>query len=263
MMHKKYLSRSQSKFWSAEIPVGDPFGGVAYGEYNDPATAIVGGAVISGVMGANAAQGAASTQAAASDRATQAQLQMYNQTQANLKPYMGQGSTALSTLATNANNGFTGADYLNNQDPGYQFQLDQGQQSLQNSQAAGDGIMSGSALKGLINYNQNAASTGYQSAYNRWLSTQGLLSNVASIGESAAAGAGSSGASFANGISNSITGAGNAGAAGIMGASNAITGSIGTVGNMYALNGLSGGKIFGNSDPNTYSLPAGNPYGVQ
>ena len=38
---KKYLSRSQSRFWSSEIPVGDPTGGVAYGERNDPVTAFI------------------------------------------------------------------------------------------------------------------------------------------------------------------------------------------------------------------------------
>lgn len=55
---KKYLSRTQSRFWSSEIPVGDPTGGVAYGERNDPATiatvvsyAQVAGTVIS-VIGA-------------------------------------------------------------------------------------------------------------------------------------------------------------------------------------------------------------------
>lgn len=45
---KKYLSRSQSRFWSSEIPVGDPTGGVAYGERNDPVTLAFGAAASGG-----------------------------------------------------------------------------------------------------------------------------------------------------------------------------------------------------------------------
>lgn len=74
------------------------------------ATAIVGGSVISGIMGSNAAQGAASTQAGAADRASQAQLQatresnamqwqMYQQQMANSSPYMRTGNMALSALS--------------------------------------------------------------------------------------------------------------------------------------------------------------------
>jgi len=35
---KTYLSRSVSRFWSSEFPIGDPTGGAAYGERNDPGT---------------------------------------------------------------------------------------------------------------------------------------------------------------------------------------------------------------------------------
>lgn len=37
---KKYLSRRQSRFWSSELPIGDPHGGVAFNERNEPATIV-------------------------------------------------------------------------------------------------------------------------------------------------------------------------------------------------------------------------------
>lgn len=41
-MRKTYLSLAMSRTWSAEMPVGDPFGGPAYGEKNGPAVALLG-----------------------------------------------------------------------------------------------------------------------------------------------------------------------------------------------------------------------------
>ena len=38
-MKKTYLSRSMTRAWATEHPVGDPFGGPAYGEKNDPISA--------------------------------------------------------------------------------------------------------------------------------------------------------------------------------------------------------------------------------
>ena len=64
--NKTYLSRAETKAWSSEIPVGDPFGGVAYGERNDPVTATVagiGGSLLGGYIQGESAKDAAETQA--------------------------------------------------------------------------------------------------------------------------------------------------------------------------------------------------------
>jgi len=245
--NKTYLTKSQSRFWASELPVGDATGGPAFGDYFDPATAIIGGSIASALIGGSAAQSAASTQAGAANSATNAQTAMYNTNQANLKPYMTQGTTALNTLNADLNNGtlggnFTPADLTNGLSPSYNFTLAQGQQALQNSQAAGDGVLSGAALKGLINYNQGQASTGYQQAYNNWLTSQqntyGQLSGLASMGENAAAGAGNTGASYANSMANTMTGAANASAAGTVGTANAITGAINNGTSAYTLSNL-------------------------
>ena len=203
------------------------------------------GSLVSAEVSSNAAQSAADTQAGAAQNTAAMQQRMYDQNQSNLKPYNEQGQTSLSTLTGKMADGslggqFTGADYLANKDPGYKFQLDQGNQALQNSQAAGDGVMSGSAMKGLIDYNQGRAATGYQSAYQRWLTSQqntyGQLSGVASLGENAAAQAGNTGANYANSIGNTIMGGANASAAGQIGSANAISGGINNAGNYFMLN---------------------------
>ena len=60
-MRKTYLSLAVSRAWSAEMPVGDPFGGPAYGEKNGPAVALIGaGMSIYGgmaIMGTSALMG--------------------------------------------------------------------------------------------------------------------------------------------------------------------------------------------------------------
>lgn len=51
--------------------------------------------------------------------------------------------------------------------PGYNFQLQQGLQSANNSAAARGSLLSGKQLKGLNNYAQGVASQGYQAAWER------------------------------------------------------------------------------------------------
>src|SRR4051812_44378386 len=198
------------------------------------AAAMVGSAVISAGVGYAASTSAAKTQAGAANRATDLQGEMFDKAQANLSPYMQHGADAGQTLAGLLGPGgrltqsFTPADYLANKDPGYDFQLKQGQQALQNSQAAGNGVLTGSAMKDLIGYNQGMAATGYQSAFGRWQaqndSLYQRLMGMYGVGENAAAGVGNMGVQTGSNMAGTIMGAGNAQAAGQIGAANAITG---------------------------------------
>lgn len=238
------------------------------------AAAVIGGAVI----GAGASMYAGNKQAGAANSATTAQEGMYNQTVGNEAPYRQLGTQAggklSDLLGTSGNTGaagygsltqpFTAQDYLNNQDPGYQFQLQQGQQSLQNSQAAEGGVLSGAALKGLINYNQGVASTGYQNAWNRWntqqTNTYSRLGSLAQLGESAASNQASGASTFAGGISNTITGAGNAQASGAVGAANAVSNGATNLAGYYYLNGPgSAPAVTSGSNPNGYNGTQNNP----
>lgn len=145
-------------------------------------------------------------------------------------------------------------------DPGIQFQLQYGNQALQNSQAAKNGVLSGGALKDLMSFNQGLAGTGYQSAYDRYMQnkqfTYGSLKDLMNIGQSAAANTGNTGANFASGMSNTIVGAGQAGAAGTMGVANALSGGLNNAGSMYYLHSLMnqggglGGPITTSANPN-------------
>jgi hypothetical protein len=242
---------------------------------------VVGGVALgAAAIAAGGAAYAAHQQSKAANNATKAQQGMYDQTYAGEAPYRDIGSQSAAKLSdllgTSDNTGaagygslsrpFTSQDYLNNQDPGYQFQLQQGQQALQNSQAAHGGVLSGSALKDLINYNQGVAATGYQNAWNRWNTQQNntvsRLGSLAQLGESAASNQASGASTFAGGIANTITGAGANNAAGTIGAANALTSGANNAagyyylsqntGNPYASSGLTGN----NSTGYTYTDPS-------
>lgn len=249
------------------------------------AAAIIGGSVASAAIGANASGKAASQQGQSAQFANNFSLGTYEQSQRDQRPYIDVGHTAESDILNGLHDGslggtfnspngntFTPDQFLQNQDPGYGFQLNQGQQALQNSQAAQSGVLSGAALKGLIGYNQGMASTGYQNAYNRWLSTNqnaysqwqgqqsnryGMLANLSSLGENAAVGAGNSGVGYANGMANTAQAIGNAQAAGTVGTANAINSGISNGSGYMYLNSLMNGG--GNSSYDTGFNGQNNP----
>lgn len=77
---------------------------------------------------------------------------------------------AFGSLAQGWNQTFQSPTAVTEQnDPGYQFRLAQGNQALQNSAAARGGLLSGGTAKALTDYNQNAASNEYGNVYNRAL----------------------------------------------------------------------------------------------
>jgi hypothetical protein len=224
----------------------------------------VAASVAGSAISASAASSAAGSQASAAS--TGAGMQMLAQIQ-NInrnQPFVDAGTHATQRLEDGFSSGrlggnFTPSDYLSNKDPGYGFQLEQGQQALQNSQAAGSGIMSGSALKGLIGYNQGMASTGYQNAYDRWLNTQkntySQLQGQQVIGQNAANGVGTTGATAAGGMASSYNGIGNAQASGQVGAANALSQGLSNGAGYYQLNNmLNGGRAGGLTDASGYGL---------
>jgi len=225
---------------------------------------VAGATIVGAGISAYSSNKAANTQAAAANKATDTQKAMYDQTQSNLSPFIGSGTTALNTLNGDLANGtlggsFTNADLNANMAPNYAFQLKQGQQALENSQAADSGVLSGAALKGMQDYTQNTAAGAYQNAYNNWMSSQNMkynqLSNLAGLGENAAAGLGNNGASISNGMANTITGAGNALAAGQIGQANAISGGINNALGYYQMNQLMGKMGTNNGGGSSGSTP--------
>jgi hypothetical protein len=114
--------------------------------------------------------------------------------------------------------------------PMYNFNVQQGRQGVLNSDASGQGALSGAAAKDLINYNQGAANQSFGQAFNQYQTQQGnifsRLSGIAQMGQNAAANTGMQGTALAGQAAQSATNIGSAQAAGTIGAANALSGGM-------------------------------------
>lgn len=139
---------------------------------------------------------------------------------------------------------FTIEDFYANKDPGYEFQKQQGEQSLRNAAGAGSGALSGAALKDLLKYNQDYASTAYEGAFNRYQTQQGnifsRLGSLLGVGQNAATGITNAGADLAGNAGQLTANAGAATGAGIVGAGNAVNDGLMYQWLLKNLPGLSG-----------------------
>jgi hypothetical protein len=163
----------------------------------------------------NAAKKAAGTQAAASNAATQAQLDMYNQTRADQAPVLQARNDALSRMETllgvGAGGGTGGIDpNVVMSDPGYQFGLSQGMRAVNNQLNARGMGASGAAVKAADQYATDYATTKYDAALNRQLNP---LQSMAGLGQSGANSLLGASMATGQGIGGNILGAGNAAAA--------------------------------------------------
>lgn len=177
------------------------------------------------------------------------------------------------SLAQGFNEKFSApTDVTEQNDPGYQFRLAQGDKAIQNSAAARGGLLTGGTAKALSDYNQNSASgeygnvynralTEYQQRYNIFNNNQSTLFNrladLSGFGQTAAGQLNSAGTAAANNTSNTLLTSGqqigqninNAGAAtasGYVGVGNAVSGGLNNLASIYALLRSQGG---GGSDP--------------
>lgn len=109
---------------------------------------------------------------------------------------------------------YTSPTDLVQQDPGYQFRLDQGTKALERSAAASGGLFSGKTGKALTEYSQGVASQEYGNAYNR-------LASLAGIGQSATSQQVNANQNQGTQLADLTTQVGNARASGYVGAANA------------------------------------------
>lgn len=164
--------------------------------------AILGAAAIGGVaslaggaMQANAANQAASTQAAAADKALALQDKQYNQSREDSMPWMTAGKSALEAymgemgLSDSAKAGTFQSGFR--ETPGYQFQMDQGREGVQNSLAALGMKNSGAGLKAITKYSQGVADQTYNNYLDRLSAAstggQAMVSNQNALGQNAVA----------------------------------------------------------------------------
>lgn len=206
----------------------------------------------SAVVGANASRSAASTQAAAADRAAQLQREQFDITNEQQRPWREAGGRALNKLESMAE--YKPFDMKTfQQDPSYQFRMDQGLKGLERSAAARGGLISGNTGGALVNYGQNAASQEYQNAFNRYQTERNAslapYMTLAGYGTSANALSSQAGQNYANNAGNMITGGAAAQAAGGVGAANAVNSGVGQylnyTSNNNLLNALRGNNSIG------------------
>lgn len=165
---------------------------------------------------------------------------------------------------------FTLADFQ--KDPGYDFRLNQGLDSVQGSRAARGSMLSGATLKALQDYGSDYASSEYGKAYDRFNNDRtqrfNRLATVAGIGQTANNNVGTAGANYANQAGSNLMSGANASAAGTVGTANAVTGGLSNLQSLYQLNqmnqktpgltaasgsgGWGSGNYYGNQDQGLY-----------
>ena len=274
-----------------------------------------GTSLLGGILGSGAAATAAGAQQRAAQQASQLAGQAGQQSQnyltqriaqegQNVSPYLSAGSAATNNLAnllapggqlTQQFGQFQApTDVTMQNDPGYQFRIQQGINALQNSAAARGGLLSTGTAKNLLDYSQGAASQEYQNVYNRAL--QGYQTNfntfntqqnelynrlfgVSQLGAGTATNLNAVQQQGTNALANSLMGTAqlqgqdlmggaNAAAAGTVGGTNALvgglTGAANTIGGELQLNQILGAQNASRQPTNTLAQQIGgtqgNPY---
>lgn len=160
--------------WAASTVIG--LGGLALGAYNAS-------------EGRKASSQAADAQTAAAQQSNDFQKYIFDkQTELNA-PFRENGlagqNRLMDLLGLSKNTKAAGYGSLNKQfgmdsfqqDPGYQWRLQQGQQGLDRMASARGGMNSGRAMKDAMNYNQGAASQEYGNAFNRFQTNRSNVLN--------------------------------------------------------------------------------------
>lgn len=160
---------------------------------------------------------AAKAQEKAAKIASQTQLDMFEQTKKLLAPYVNwgvEGIDALKSRMGELTSSFNPTMEQLEKTPGYQFALQQGLKSTQNSYAAKGLGVSGAAIKGGADYATGLASQTYQQQFQNDLAQKAqqfnMLLNPVQIGAGAASGQGQLGTQVANNLSSIQTHLGDA-----------------------------------------------------
>lgn len=215
--------------------------------YCNIAVGVIGAAAVGAAGTAYAASKAADAQTNAANKAADTQMNMYNQTRSDLSPYRDMGKSAGDTLMSKLSD-LTAPIVMDQaaleKTPGYQFNLNQGLKSVQNSAAARGLGSSGAALKGAATYATGLADSTYQNQFNNAQTNQAnafnRLKSLVDTGQNASAQTGAAGTSAADGTSKAYTNAGNAQAGAYAAMGSGFQNAANQVGGYYAYKGLYG-----------------------
>lgn len=248
------------------------------------------GSLFGGLFGANASQTASQQYQQALEKSQNFLQGQEQQGLANYQPYLDAGSGATTTLSSLL--GTPGQGLLTpwtqqfqaptaaqaEATPGYQFQLQQGTNAMQNSAAGNGSLLTGRTLADLNNFAQGTASTNYQnlfnnaftqyeSSYNQFRNNQqdqySKLMGLSGEGLTAAGGAGGLISNIGGDIASEIGQQGAAKAAGTIGAANAygsiLPGIDSSIQSGLMLSMLGGGSpLPATTGGNTYTTPIGH-----
>lgn len=127
--------------------------------------------------------------------------------------------------------------------PGYQFQLEQGQDSINALAGARGGLVSGRTLQDLSTFNQGVANQDFWNYMSR-------LGGLVDTGVSSAQMSGQASQNAAAGVGNALAGIGNANAASAIATGNAWSGAMDNLAGLFSYqNGLSSSNSSGSSRP--------------
>lgn len=190
------------------------------------AVAAVGGSIVGGLIASDSARSASNKMADASAASDAMQKQMYDQTRQDNLPAMDARNASLDKMRqllgiggdpSSAGYGSLGGsinpgDVQN--EPGYQFGMQQGQTALNNQLGARGMRNSGAALKAASRFGNDYATTKYDNAFNRAVANRSAqlnpLQSVAGLGQTGAATIAGAGQNFANQVGANQIGLGNA-----------------------------------------------------
>jgi hypothetical protein len=135
---------------------------------------------------------------------------------------------------------FTLADF--EESPGYQFNLQQGEQAIRKAAAARGNYYAPQTLQDISRFSQGLASNEFQQALQNYRAQQGdvysRLFGVTGLGQSAAAQTGAAGIQTGQGIAEAQLQGGAARAGGIIGGTNALLGGLGDIGQQIQLRNI-------------------------
>lgn len=176
----------------------------------------------SALIGSSSANKAAKAQTAAAEADRVMQMRMWRQTRKDFRPYRETGTNALAAYNYLNGIGPRPEDYVDfTGTPGYQFRVNQGNDSINAMAGARGGLNSGRTLQDLATFNQNIASDEFGNYANR-------LGGLVDTGMGAAGMTGTANQNAAAGVSNALSGIGNAQSAGAIGVGNALNNGLQT-----------------------------------
>ena len=156
---------------------------------------------------------------------------------------------------------FNADDLQSNLAPNYDFMKQQGLGATQNMLNAKGGNISGNTMRGMTQFAEDYAGTGYQNAFQNYTANQTNIFNrlaaIAGIGQTANQASANAGTSLAQGAANSMMNAGASRAGGTVGAANAISGGMNNAASWYSMPSMMNQGSNNSYDPN-FATDAGN-----